>query len=87
MNPLEDNIIVSTKKPRGRPRVPEDQKKKSDAAYHLAYYYRSQLSKDVKCELCNCTTTKQKLKRHQQSKKCKELTSYRIEVNEIEDDD
>ena len=87
MNTIEeinDTIITTVKRPRGRPRVPEDQKKKSDAAYHIAYYFRTKLSETVRCELCNCKVTNQKMKRHQESKKCKELSSYRVIIDEVD---
>jgi hypothetical protein len=83
--------ITQVKKPRGRPRIPDDQRKvyvqKPRPGYHTKYYHDSLLSKDVKCELCNCTVTLQKLKRHQTSKKCKELASYRIELIEDVDEE
>jgi hypothetical protein len=41
-------------------------------------YHNSSLSKEVDCDLCNCKITKSKLKRHQASKKCKELAIYEI---------
>jgi hypothetical protein len=90
MNTIEeinDTIITTVKRPRGRPRVPEDQKKKSDAAYHIAYYFRTKLSETVRCELCNCKVTNQKMKRHQESKKCKELSSYRVMLDEVDDEE
>ena len=92
MNPEEEinntEIIAVKKKGRGRPRIPEDQRKvyiqKPRPGYHIKYYHDSALSKDVKCELCNCTVTLQKLKRHQESKKCKELSSYRVIIDEVD---
>ena len=88
MNTVEEiinNEIVTVKRPRGRPRIPEEQKKKSDAAYNIAYYFRTKLSETIKCELCNCKVTTQKMRRHQQSKKCKELSSYRVLLDEVDE--
>ena len=80
------------KRGRGRPRIPEDQKKKKknkkvDAAYNLAYYYKTKLCQPVNCELCNCQITLQKLRRHQLSKKCKRLTTYKIDVAEVQEEE
>jgi len=74
--------IIKVKKTIGRPRIPDDQKKvyiqKPRPGYHLNYYHNSSLSKEVNCDLCNCKITKSKLKRHQTSKKCKEMAIYEV---------
>jgi len=73
------------KRGRGRPRVPVKEKKvyvqKPRPGYHTAYYYSSGLAEKVKCELCDQEITKQKLRRHQATKKCKAI--YCIEVIEL----
>ena len=82
-----DNIeeLQVVKRGRGRPRVPVKEKKvyvqKPRPGYHTAYYYSSGLAEKIKCELCDQEITKQKLKRHQASKRCNKL--YCLEVIEL----
>ncbi len=87
MEQVQDIIEV---KKRGRPRIPEDQKKvyiqKPRPGYHTKYYHDSALSKEVKCEFCDCKVTLQKLRRHQTSKKCQNLATYKFDIVEVEED-
>jgi hypothetical protein len=54
--------------------------------YHTKYYHSSNLSELMKCEICECEVTKAKLRRHQLSKKCKQLASYKIDFVEVQED-
>jgi hypothetical protein len=77
--------LQAVKRGRGRPRIPDEERKpyvqKPRPGYHTKYYYTSGLAEKVKCELCDQEITKQKLRRHQATKKCKQI--YCLEVIEL----
>ena len=69
-----DNSNDVQKKPRGRPRLGENNTKvRDDRERYNAYqknYYREKLSMVIQCPKCNRDITKQKLKRHQATYLC-----------------
>jgi hypothetical protein len=61
---------INIKRSVGRPLGSKSTSRKTDDPEYYKNYYHQKLGVDVICDKCNCTASKQKLKRHQQSKKC-----------------
>ena len=61
-------VVVAEPKKRGRKPNPDALTK--DPKYFINYYH-SHLSEVIQCPVCNKDISKQKLKRHQKSSRCK----------------
>ena len=80
----QDIINEAVKRPRGRPKIPEELLKSNNRnEYFKQYYHSSNLSEKLKCDLCNTEITRQKLARHKTTNKCKSKRVYCIEVIEV----
>ena len=83
-NEILIEVVEKVKKPRGRPRKIEGEyapSKPKDNEYFKNYYHTSNLSEVISCELCSRTITRQKLKHHQKSSRCKPI--YKIVLEEL----
>ena len=75
---------IKVKKHKGRSRnIPGEYASKlpKDKEHFKKYYQASNLSEVIACELCTRTITRQKLKLHQKSSRCKPI--FKLELVEL----
>ena len=63
---------LNIKRSAGRPLGSKSTSQKTDDPEYFKNYYHENLGIDVICDKCNCRASRQKLKRHQMSKKCRQ---------------